>query len=302
MRISTNSLFEGAAARLTDLQSKVDQIAQQVSSGRKLFTPSDDPIASAQALLLEQSSAVNSQYAKNRSSLENTLGIVDGTLSSVSETLQSINEQVVSAGNGSYSDTELSAIATALMGQRDQLISLANATDGAGHYLFSGNQTLTLPFTKNPDGSVTYHGDSSQSKVQVDTSRQMDTGVSGSTLFPGGGDIFNKLQNAITKLQTPNLSMADRNAALTDLGNSFSTTLKNVSNASGSVGIRLKELDSLNTLGGGRDLQYAQTLSNLQDLDYNKALSDLTRQQMALQAAQKTFTQTSSLSLFNYMN
>jgi flagellar hook-associated protein 3 FlgL len=78
--------------------------------------------------------------------------------------------------------------------------------------------------------------------------------------------------------------------------------LKNVSNASGSVGIRLKELDSLNTLGGGRDLQYAQTLSNLQDLDYNKALSDLTRQQMALQAAQKTFTQTSSLSLFNYIN
>jgi flagellar hook-associated protein 3 FlgL len=50
MRISTNSIFDGSSARLVDLQSKMNKISEQVASGRKMQTPSDDPVAAAQAL------------------------------------------------------------------------------------------------------------------------------------------------------------------------------------------------------------------------------------------------------------
>ena len=303
MRISTNSIFDGSSARLVDLQSKMNKISEQVASGRKMQTPSDDPVAAAQALEVQQSLAINSQFAKNRLHMQNTLGIVDGTLSSISETLRAIHENVVGAGSGVLSDSERSYYATALQGQYDQLMSLANSTDGAGHYLFAGNKTDTLPFTdKDADGNpvaVKYNGDDSQSVIQVDTSRAMKISVTGSELF-GDGDIFAKLKTAISALNTP--SGATVNQALTDLGNSFDTTLNNVSNSQASVGIRAQEIDTLNSLGSDRELQFSQTLSSLQDLDYNKALSDLARQQLALQAAQKTFTQTSNLSLFNYIN
>jgi flagellar hook-associated protein 3 FlgL len=304
MRISTNSIFDGSSARLTDLQSKMNKISEQVASGRKMQAPSDDPVAAAQALEVQQSSAINSQFAKNRLHMQNTLGIVDGALSSISGTLQGIHENIVGAGSGVLSDSERSYYATALQGQYDQLMALANSTDGAGHYLFAGNKTDTLPFTdKDASGNpvaVAYNGDNNQSVVQVDTSREMKTSVTGSELFGANADIFAKLKSAITALNTPGGATA--NQALTDLGNSFDTTLNNVSNAQASVGIRAQEIDSLNSLGSDRELQYSQTLSSLQDLDYNKALSDLARQQLALQAAQKTFTQTSSLSLFNYIN
>ena len=148
MRISTNSFFDLNSKRLSDVQSQMDKIAQQVSSGRKILTPADDPVGAGQALEVQQSQSINAQYAKNRSALQNTLAIVDGTLSSITDTLQSIHEQVISAGNGSYSATELAGIATALQGQRDQLLLLANTSDGAGHYLFAGNQTNTRPFVK----------------------------------------------------------------------------------------------------------------------------------------------------------
>ena len=61
------------------------------------------------------------------------------------------------------------------------------------------------------------------------------------------------------------------------------------------------ELDSAGGANEDRGLQYAQSLSQLQDLDYSRALSDFSRQQLALDAAQKSFVKISGLSLFNYL-
>ncbi len=69
----------------------------------------------------------------------------------------------------------------------------------------------------------------------------------------------------------------------------------------GAIGSRLNELDSLTTTADDMAVQYAQALSNLQDLDYAQAISDLTRKQANLEAAQKSFAQTSRLSLFDYL-
>ena len=68
------------------------------------------------------------------------------------------------------------------------------------------------------------------------------------------------------------------------------------------VGSRLKELDTLDSAGDDLDLQYASTLSGLQDLDMVKAISLFSQQQITLQAAQKSFTSISGLSLFNYIS
>jgi flagellar hook-associated protein 3 FlgL len=67
------------------------------------------------------------------------------------------------------------------------------------------------------------------------------------------------------------------------------------------IGSRMAELESLDSVNQDLTLQYQQTLSNLQDLDYAKTISDMTRKQTDLEAAQKSFMQTSQLSLFNYL-
>ena len=82
----------------------------------------------------------------------------------------------------------------------------------------------------------------------------------------------------------------------------LSTAYDNVLSVTAEVGARMKELDYLASAGDDLDLQYSATLSDLQDLDMVKTVSLFTQQQITLQAAQKTFTQVSGLSLFNYIN
>lgn len=314
MRISTSSVFDGASARLTNLQAKMDRIAQQVSTGRKILNPSDDPVAAARSLETQQSAAINDQFAKNRLGIRNTLSITEGTMGSMVDTLQSVHEQIINAGNGVLSDEDRSYIANALQGQLDQLVSLANATDGAGHYVFAGHRNDSPPYTTAADAgtgakTIQYNGDEGQRWVQVDTERKMPVNFVGAQLFPkypqgqtDGKDIFKELQETIKLLQTPGVSNADRQLQLSNAGKSFDRTLQAVNDQRSMVGVHLQQLDSLDSVGSDRANNYAQTLAALQDLDYNQALSDLSRQQLALQAAQKSFQQTSSLSLFNYIN
>ena len=116
--------------------------------------------------------------------------------------------------------------------------------------------------------------------------------------------VFATVQDLIATLRAPAATAADR----TKLVNGLGTALQNLTQAQEAIltaragqGARMRELDSLSTGNDARLLQYESTLSRLQDLDYNKALSDFARQQLALEAAQKSFMQVSGLSLFNYI-
>jgi len=303
MRISTSSLFDNGGSRLSDLQARAEKTITQISAGTKMMSPADDPVAAARALAVQQSSSTNDQYTKNRLNLSNVQGVTDGTLSSMVDALQSIQSQVVGAGNGVLSDSDRTSIASALQGQYDQLLALANTTDGAGHYLFSGLQTSTPPYAANASGVMTYNGDANTQMVQVDTSRTMAITTPGSSLFPGGNaaNVFANLQAAIADLKISG-STQTHTAALNLVGQSLSDTLTSIYTVQSRVGTNMAEIDKINTLGQDKQLQYAQTLKDLQDLDYNKALSDLSRQQTVLTAAQKSFQQISQLSLFNYIN
>lgn len=84
--------------------------------------------------------------------------------------------------------------------------------------------------------------------------------------------------------------------------NILDTAYDNVLSVRADVGSRMKELDYLDSAGDDLDIQYATTLSDLQDLDMVKAISTFSQQQVTLQAAQKSFTSISGLSLFNYIN
>ncbi|HEY9146998.1 MAG TPA: flagellar hook-associated protein FlgL [Thiobacillus sp.] len=299
MRISTQTLFDSGAARIGDLQSSLYKTQQQLATGRRVLTPSDDPIAAARALEVTQSQSLNTQYGTNRGYAKDSLAMVDGTLSSVTELLQNVKTTAISAGNGNLGDGERASIATALQSSLDQLVGLANTRDALGNYLFSGFQTTTPAFAQTATG-VQYQGDQGQRLIQVDSSRQMAVSSQGQAVFQGGGqDMFKTLSDLITQLNTPGTT--GLSAALTTADNNLVLALNNVSSVRASVGSRLQELDALDSAGSDKNLQYSQNLSNLQDIDYTQALTDLSKQQMTLEAAQKSFVQISGLSLFKLL-
>jgi flagellar hook-associated protein 3 FlgL len=312
MRISTQTLFETGAAQLGTLQSGLVKTHQQIASGRRILTPSDDPVAAARALEVSQSQSLNTQYGVNRQHAKSALGAVEGTLSSVTALLQDVKTNVIAAGNGSYSDTERGFLATELRGRFEQLLGLANSRDATGNYMFSGFQTTTPAFSESAPGVVQYGGDQGQRLMQVDSARQMAVSSPGQTVFQGGGqDVFETLNDLITLLKTPavdqvipdpvNSPDSQLTIGLAAANGKLDLALDNVLTVRASVGSRLQELDTLDNAGEDRHIQYSQILSDLQDLDYTQALTQLSQQQFTLEAAQRSFMAVSGLSLFKFL-
>jgi flagellar hook-associated protein 3 FlgL len=301
MRISTNTIYQSGISKISALQSEQTKLQQQISTGKRIASPSDDPVAAARALSLSHAQGVNAKFADTRQTAQTKLSTIESNLTSVTNLLVATQSSLVAAGNGAYSNQERVSIATDLNESLQTLIGMANAKDAYGNYLYAGYQTATQPFVASAAGA-NYQGDNGQQLLQVDSERQMAVNVSGDNLFKAGGnDIFATLSSLVSLLNTPisdAASQATLTSGLASAMSSLSSSVDNVLNIRASVGNKLNELDALDIAGSDRDLQYSKSLSDIQDTDYASALSDLAKQQTIMEAAQKSFVSMTSLSLF----
>lgn len=183
MRISTSSLYSANISSLDTLQVQIAQTTQQISTGQRILDPSMDPVGAARAIELTLSSSTNTQFAANNTAATNSLSLSDGILQSVTSLLQSAHDTAVTGAAGnSMSDANRKALATDLQGRLNDLLGLANSTDGNGNYLYSGAQGSVQPFVNTASG-VVYQGDDVQRNMQVAPSRQISSSDSGADIF-----------------------------------------------------------------------------------------------------------------------
>jgi flagellar hook-associated protein 3 FlgL len=187
MRISTSTIYQTGTKLMLEQQGQLMKTQQQLSTGKSILTPADDPISAAQVLNISQSASMNDQYAVNRNRANASLIQVENVLRKVTEVLQSVHGSVVYAGNSSLTDTDRKILATELRSNLDSLVSLANTTDEKGQYLFSGYQANTKPFTQS-GLTVQYAGDQGQRLNQVGPARQI-------AISDSGFDVFERVKN-----------------------------------------------------------------------------------------------------------
>jgi flagellar hook-associated protein 3 FlgL len=421
MRISTSMIYDAGVGSINRQTAQMLHLQQQVASGRRILTASDDPVAAARALEVQQAKDVTDQYGTNQSNAKSALGLEEAQLGSATDMFGRLHELAVTAGNSALSASNRKGIAVELRARFEEMMGLANSTDGTGQYQFSGYMGSTKPFGGNVDAlvngttpDVTYSGDDGQRTLQVAATRHLEVSDAGTDVFmrikngngqfttnyaagntgtgiadagsvtnpaawvapssgaytiqfsvaagvttyqiydgatallaapatynsgqpialqkttappadfgasvtisgsPAAGDsfsvapsssqsVFKTIAKLIGTLESTVVSAADQakysgdiRSALTNLGQAQ----ENILAVRAAVGSRLNELDSLSSLNTDLDLQYQQTLSKLQDLDYAQAITDLTRKQVDLEAAQKSFAMTTKLSLFDYL-
>ncbi|EUJ10713.1 flagellar hook-associated protein 3 [Methylophilaceae bacterium 11] len=304
MRISTNTLFDSGIQKITGLQSDQARLQGQISTGKRFTTPSDDPVAAARVLEISQQKEMNATYANVRTVAKTNLETIEANLTNITNLMVAAQSTLVGAGNGAYSNLERSFVATDLKNSLEALVGMANGKDAYGNYLFSGFKSETAPFTANTTGA-TYNGDSNVQQLQVDSQRLMDVSVSGSQLFlANGNDVFATLNDIVNLLNTPitdATTQANFSNGLATAITKMQSSVDNIMNVRASVGSKLNELDNLDISGQDRDLQYASSLSDIQDLDYAEALSEFSKNQTIMEAAQKSFSSTAQLSLFDFI-
>ncbi|MBY4898461.1 flagellar hook-associated protein FlgL [Cupriavidus sp. AU9028] len=182
MRVATSTFYQLGLAAMNGQQSSLLHTQQQLGTGRRVLTPSDDPVAATRALSVSQARGVNGQYAASRTQANNNLALEEKTLQSIITTIQNIQTKLVNGGNGTMSPEDRAAVATELESNYKQLLGLANADDGNGEYLFAGTKSGTPPFISS-NGGVEYVGDTNSQLLQVDVARQMAIGDHGRDVF-----------------------------------------------------------------------------------------------------------------------
>ncbi|PWF21187.1 flagellar hook-associated protein FlgL [Corticimicrobacter populi] len=184
MRLSTSLMYSISAATMTNKQKDMSQLYQQIAQGKRVLRPGDDPLAASLAINVSQSQAVNTQYGKNRDVAERNLQTSLEALDSVYSSLTTVSTKLVNAGNGSLSPSDLRSLSAELKEVYASLYTQANATDGNGHYIFSGNQGQT-PAYEVQNGWVVgdYQGGNQPRTIQVDQTRQMPSSNLGSEIF-----------------------------------------------------------------------------------------------------------------------
>jgi flagellar hook-associated protein 3 FlgL len=316
IRLSTSLIYQQNMDSILNAQSKYQATGLQLSSGYKVNTPSDDPLAASQAVMVKQAQAENTQYSTARTFATNSLSENDNVLSSTTTTLQAAQTLLVQAGDSSLSDSDRSSIATELAGIKTQLLNLANSTDGNGNYIFAGYKNNTAPFTEDATtGAVTYNGGSDNITQQVNPTRNMTIGFTGNSVFmsltadataePDGSasdaNVFDALDTAIAALKTPSASQTSSTSYSDAIGKAsrgVSNSLLNVASVQTVVGTQMSELDTLDTISSTESVNLSSQLSDLQDTDWTSAISTYSLQQVALQASYKTYSSMQTMSLF----
>lgn len=314
MRISTSMIFDAGVGAITKQQASLLHVQQQIATGRRILTPADDPVAAARALEVRHSLDITSQYATNHGNARTALSLEETQLTSAADLFQRFKELVAQAGNPTLTQSGRQGLATELRAHYDRLLGIANATDGSGDHLFAGYKTATPPFSRTINdliangGDIQYAGDDGQRRVQVAANRFLEVSDAGSEVFlrigngaGGTQSVFRTIADLVQALEDPSTTGAAFTASLAAANANFDRGLGNILRVRAAVGSRMSEIDMLETSNNDLKLQYEQALSNLQDLDYAKAAAELSRRQIELEAAQKSFVSTTQLSLFNYL-
>ncbi|MBT0723338.1 flagellar hook-associated protein FlgL [Rosenbergiella sp. S61] len=316
MRLSTSFIFQQQTQGISRAQEDWLAAGQRLSSGKRVTSPSDDPLAATQALGIQQNLRNGQRFSMAQQFAQTTMSTEAKTLSAVSDNIEVAISDIIYGGTGSLNDDDRQSVAVKLEGIRNELLTLANSQDSSGRYLFAGYNTAQPPFIEGDNG-VVYQGGQQPITQQVDTQRVMTITHTGQQVFLsvaanpklepdgtlGDTDLFSILDKAISALKTPlkdadDATMKGFQEAMNKANRGLNNSLNNNLTIQSENGTQLKELEGLESLSASQSILAQGQLSQLVDADAAQTISEYQMRETALQASYTAFSRMSKLSLF----
>lgn len=302
--MSSLQFNQGSLNVILEAQARLQRTQEQLAAGTDILTPSDDPLSSARILTIQSELSRIEQYQRNADTANAELRTIESTLANVEQVVMRVQELALRGNNGTLNDHDKRVIALEVSGLREQLVAISRTQNESGEFVFSGSRTDTAPY-EEVDGELQFVGDGLVRSVNLGSTITLETRVDAESVFGASGAVdqslfktFDLLGDALSDSELPNAQFA---TAMASALNSLSTGLERVTSERAAVGLKMNRVDDQISLNDSFNLKLQETLSGLQDLDYAKAISEMNLQMVALEAAQKAYTNTQGLSLFNYL-
>ena len=295
MRVDPNYISNLSAA--LDQSSSVEAaLTNQLSSGLRIASLSDDPVAAAQNSMLSSAITKEDSFIHTASGQASLMQVADSTLGEVVSQLTSAVSLAVQAGNGTSNAANLTVIAQQLSGIRDQVLSLAN-TSYMGQPLFAGSQGSAKPFTLDPSSTpptVTYTGDSSQRFVETPSGQKIQTNLIGSDVFGSGSSgVFGALNQLISDLSSSTAVPSDAAA--------LSAALSQVSAQRSVLGGSLSRMQATSTYAQTEEAQLRVQQGALISADPVSIATELKSAEVQRQALMSVMSAVGKNNLFDYL-
>jgi flagellar hook-associated protein 3 FlgL len=294
MRVNPNPMPDLLAA-LNQTQLEEQQAELQISTGKSVNEPSDNPTAAALLVENNDRATFTSGYLQSIGAVQGQLSTASSTLSSITTALQQAISLGVEAGGGTLSASDQDGIANQLQSIQSQLVSLAN-TAYEGNYVFAGTKTSTAPYVvdaASPSG-VDYVGNTDVNEVSIGNGYKIAANQPGSQLFSApGNDVFLAIDNLIQAVQT--------NTGIGTAVNAVSAANSYLSTQTVFYGNATDQTQSQTTYLNAAQLQIAQQQNTLGGVDMAAAASNLTQAQTDSQAALAAIGKLSQNNLFDYL-
>ncbi len=291
MRVTNKMLANHSLSNLYSNMKRLDKINEQLSSGRKILRPSDDPVGTSEIMKLKSSLREIQQHQANVDRGMGYLESVDSALGELHDVLQRGRELAVNGSNGTLDDDSKTAIADEVSQLMDHAMQVGNSAF-AGKYMFGYNKTDQPPFSRDTDGNIRFLGEvlitpdggiasgweditPADSGVEIGVGTTLDFRIGGDDAF---GSALSALVRLNSQLQTEG---GDVDSVLADFDKASSEVLQWRSEA----GAKSKRLEITNNRLDDLVLSTRTLLSKTEDIDVAETIMNLKMEENAYQLA-----------------
>lgn len=297
MRVTFNAQNRNSTAGLEGAATRLLEFQRQVSTGKRIEKPSDDPAATLGSIAEHGETATIDQYTRATDSVGSRLSVVDTVLSDLVMQIERSQVSALSARGTTKTPVQREAAARELEGIRDTIFGDMNSSFN-GTFVFSGTNSTVAPFTRVGTGPVSaYAGSTNEMVVDIDKQRDVKIAFNGQLITQGSDaqDIFVEFDSLIAAVRAGDDAGID--AGMDALKRMFDR----VSTAQGRVGADLRTIDEHKVRLGEERRASVKRLSALEDTNTAAAITGMAQADAAYQAALGAVNATSRMSLMDYL-
>lgn len=292
MRISTAYQFESYTSDIRLAQERMAIAGRQVSTGKRLEKPSDDPLGTSRVLTMRSYKAATEQYTKNLQVAKGVLGYTEDALGSLHDGVKRAYALAVQGANSATDQTGRNAMAQEITEIQSRLVQIANSRGPAGQFIFAGQDNTAVPYTVG-GGTITFNGDNNPVVIEISPSETMQVNSLGEPMF---SDTYNKLETLKNNLLGGNVG------AISGVGiNDMQSAMTNINAERGQVGAKLRQVDEYNNQYTRRVDDLTQGISDIEEVDVSQAIMSYQLAQTAYEAALRVASQGYQLSLMDFI-
>lgn len=284
MRVTQGMMITRSLNDLNRITRRLFALQEELATGQKVNSPSDDPLAARRAVSIQTQIGINEQYLTNISTASPQLTESSSSIQTVISILQRVNELTIEGANGTLSQTQLDQIAVEVDQLLENVLTEANHETN-GRYIFAGTRTLSTPFVATRDANgritaVTYNGNDETIEIQAAGGALVQINESGVRAFQSNQDVFQLLIDIRDNLYSGDQA-ALQGQRLAELKTGLEQMLASLAKL-GAIENRLDRM-TINLEDNVTELQ--DTLSDNVDADYAETVLNLNAQTNAYTAA-----------------